>query len=527
MGEASCMRVAGLMAAVVAFIAPAAEPAARPGKVHITVSKGTTYVLGPRNPDGTIDYVAAANALLSKGVTRENNAAIPLLRVLGPNALDEKMRDRTLKALGLDALPADGDYFLSKDEYVEKAYPDDDQQQLDALERMGASTDKAGRGPISPQDHREVAEWVRWNAGALQRVTAAAKLPRHFVPWVSACDPPEMLDGLVPLRHGSLHEVWLALQARAMLRAHSGELDRALGDLQTVRRLARLSAQRGLLLDVLIGAATNRSALESMQGLATSDRLDAEQACRLIAAVDTLPPLADPYPACMAVEHLFALDCVMRFARHGLDGATRFYSVSFGKKEDPLPPVDLDIDLMLRLTNEDWQAVVAAGTKRSYAEREKARAALDKISDPDVAAILEQHAGSFDYRKRLRALIARVGAGNRERLTRAVYELPPIGGKSSHKAFGEMFESAAFRRELVKLAAALRRYRCRTGQFPNRLAALVPADIPSIPKDRFSGEPLIYRRTAKGYLLYSVGPNKADDGGIEKYHAKDLVVEAE
>jgi hypothetical protein len=34
-----------------------------------------------------------------------------------------------------------------------------------------------------------------------------------------------------------------------------------------------------------------------------------------------------------------------------------------------------------------------------------------------------------------------------------------------------------------------------------------------ISQDIFSGNPLIYRPSETGYLLYSVGPNGKDDGG--------------
>src|SRR5690349_10746497 len=43
------------------------------------LAKETTFFSGPLRKDGTVDYVAAINEELGRGVTRENNAAIPLL----------------------------------------------------------------------------------------------------------------------------------------------------------------------------------------------------------------------------------------------------------------------------------------------------------------------------------------------------------------------------------------------------------------------------------------------------------------
>ncbi|MCK4626409.1 MAG: hypothetical protein KAV00_13910, partial [Phycisphaerae bacterium] len=51
---------------------PASQPASRPAKVKITISRKTTYILGPINADGTVNYVAAINKMCSKGVTPKN-----------------------------------------------------------------------------------------------------------------------------------------------------------------------------------------------------------------------------------------------------------------------------------------------------------------------------------------------------------------------------------------------------------------------------------------------------------------------
>jgi hypothetical protein len=37
--------------------------------------------------------------------------------------------------------------------------------------------------------------------------------------------------------------------------------------------------------------------------------------------------------------------------------------------------------------------------------------------------------------------------------------------------------------------------------------------LPAAPADRFSGEPLRYRVLADGFVVYSVGPDGADDLG--------------
>jgi hypothetical protein len=65
------------------------------------------------------------------------------------------------------------------------------------------------------------------------------------------------------------------------------------------------------------------------------------------------------------------------------------------------------------------------------------------------------------------------------------------------------------------VACALERYHIAHGEFPETLDALAPQFIKRIPHDIIGGQPLKYHRTADGkFVLYSVGWNEKDDGGI-------------
>ena len=65
------------------------------------------------------------------------------------------------------------------------------------------------------------------------------------------------------------------------------------------------------------------------------------------------------------------------------------------------------------------------------------------------------------------------------------------------------------------IVCALERYHLAHGKYPETLDALVPQFIEKLPHDIIGGQPLIYRRTGDGkFLLYSIGWNETDDGGI-------------
>jgi hypothetical protein len=65
------------------------------------------------------------------------------------------------------------------------------------------------------------------------------------------------------------------------------------------------------------------------------------------------------------------------------------------------------------------------------------------------------------------------------------------------------------------VACALERYRLIHAEYPETLDALVPQFIDKLPHDLIGGQQLKYRRSgASQFLLYSIGWNEIDDGGV-------------
>lgn len=62
-------------------------------------------------------------------------------------------------------------------------------------------------------------------------------------------------------------------------------------------------------------------------------------------------------------------------------------------------------------------------------------------------------------------------------------------------------------------ALAAERYRLAKGRWPPALADLVPDYLAQVPNDPYDGQPLRLRRLDDGLVIYSVGPDLADNGG--------------
>jgi hypothetical protein len=63
------------------------------------------------------------------------------------------------------------------------------------------------------------------------------------------------------------------------------------------------------------------------------------------------------------------------------------------------------------------------------------------------------------------------------------------------------------------VALAVERFRRELGRWPKSIAELVPGKLKQIYIDPYDGKPLRYRRNKDGVVIYSVGPDKVDDGG--------------
>jgi hypothetical protein len=79
----------------------------------------------------------------------------------------------------------------------------------------------------------------------------------------------------------------------------------------------------------------------------------------------------------------------------------------------------------------------------------------------------------------------------------------------------QKFAGAQSSVNLARVAIALERYRLAHGEYPESLAVLSPQFLPEILHDVINGQPLKYRREPNGqFVLYSVGWNETDDGGV-------------
>ena len=100
----------------------------------------------------------------------------------------------------------------------------------------------------------------------------------------------------------------------------------------------------------------------------------------------------------------------------------------------------------------------------------------------------------------------------------------PDGGPSLTQYHKLIFPARIADAKIRVLLAAtvIKMYEMARGSAPNNLSELVPAFLERVPQDPFNANaPLRYGADARSWKVYSLGPNRRDEGGAVTYAAQD------
>jgi hypothetical protein len=472
---------------------------------RFTIGKETTYVTGPCDKDGYVDYAAALNERLKKGVTPANNANVLLWKALGPHPEGTTMPAEFFRLLEIDPPPEKGDYFVDLFVYFKEQLKLNPNDQAELLNR---DLTRAAERPWRAKDYPHLVAWLQANEKPLALTIQASQRPEYFYPLVSK--PTEqgvstLMNALLPSVQKS-RSLANALLIRAMLRVDEGRIDDAWCDLLACHRLGRVIARGGTLIELLVGIAMDSLASRADLALLDHERVDARRIRQCLRDLQALPPMPIPADKIDLSERCMILETILLTERHGIDileriaagGGANKGSVSAWLSNALLK--NANGDSALRSTNQWCDRVVAAMREKERGSREKQLARIEKDlirlkMDLDSGRLAKLVIGTPDEKGRL------VGDLVICLFTPAVLKLQAAADRSEQT------------QRILHLAFALAGYHRDHGRYPPSLDKLAPAYLARIPLDLFSGEAVIYRPTEKGYLLYSVGPNGKDEQG--------------
>jgi hypothetical protein len=480
-----------------------------------TIGKATTFVTGPVDKDGSIDYVTALNQRLSEGIKPADNASVLLWQALGPHPEGATMPPGFFHWLGMKRPVEHGDYWITQTQFLDqhpKLAPPKRQDPVSGMDAADQELSKATSGPWKSTQFPWIAAWIHENAKPLAVVVQATGRTQYFNPLMPARRGDargSLVDALLPSVQ-KCRELANALVCRAMLALGQGRTTDAFHDLLTCHRLGRLIARGGTVIEFLVGVAIDHVADEGDLAVLAHGRLNADQILADLHDLQRLPPFPALADKVALGERLLFLDNSMLVMRGGVEyleamsgeGIPR-KSTSFFERVERIYTnwrmSRLDWDGYLRGANEWFDRYVAALRIADYAARKKALTELTDDLKAAKAAIIEKGTGPV--------LLPSKGDG-RAMCNFLVGLLMP--------AFLKIQDASDRTEQLHRnlyLAFALAAYRHDHGRYPAELSGLAPKYLVHVPSDLFTGTPLIYHPRADGYLLYSVGVNGKDEDG--------------
>jgi hypothetical protein len=485
---------------VAAFPRPDAKvsQADKKPKPKFTISKETTYLTGPLDKDGYIDYATALNERLRQGVTVDNNANVLFWKAFGPLPEGKVIPTEFFQLLAMKRPPEKGEYFASFLWYAKEHLKLDlDKQSQELYDQM----DRANLRPWIPKQLPHVAAWLTAIDKPLALIVEGTKRSHYFSPWVYL----KQRDGKAGATdsHGNsqCRQAADALIMRAMQRIGHGRVDEAWQDLLACHRLGRLVALGGSYFDGLVGLTIDACATEADVVFLGSAKLDAKMIkdCRRdLEQLPSMPPLAEK------VE--FGLRFVWLDSIRIFDGRLKRFVLA-AEIRDQLPEqlhAEIDWNVALRIVNRWHDDLVAALRVKDRDLRQMKLIMLEK----DFKEMEESLVGGGGLKIALEG--DKSSAQSRGRVIG--YLLNRVSGRLVHSIQRSNDYHEQTQRNL-HIAFALAQYQLDHGFYPKKLEALAPKYLAEIPLDLFTGKVVTYLPADNGYLLYSFGANGQDDGG--------------
>lgn len=474
-------------------------------EVKLEIGPDTTVIDGPVNPDGTINYLAYLNQKLSEGITPENNFAVDVALSMGQEAWhDESYRQRMLTALGVDA-PND-DFVISPSDLRSEVW--------DAITSR----------PWDADEYPEAKTWLDHHSAALDRIQPHAdQKDRFYFPLMVNEGMPESIDTAPRPWVNHMRAICRGFLSRAESRIANGNIDGAWSDVLTIYHIAALSAKEPYVTSWMAGLSNQYMAASVVEDLVASERFTGGHARRMTSDLDLLDKISAYEQAYESGDRYTSLDYFMRYWRSRgtqsseSDEFPGYYVVPpryYFFMDAPL----YDPNVTMHAVNDFGKRWIDAGRISNYREQTAAIELLERLIGTQYQQALRLLDGDPDepHQKGRFAL-------NRSELTSVVTSLILKDVFDNRNAINLIEARCRMRFSLTPVALAIGGYHAENGAYPPDLHALVPAYLDSLPTDFATGELPVYKVEGGAAIVYSLGTDLEDDGGVDDLNEGDIV----
>ncbi len=269
------------------------------------------------------------------------------------------------------------------------------------------------------------------------------------------------------------------LCVKALLEAESGKTKEAFDTLLVGLKVSNHLKDEPIVLSQLVRVACDGIIIECIENISGSKEIPVEKATLIMDELSIHQDI-EPFIKCMDGERVGG---VWTFERILRGKARELQEVSYNDPPLPVPLIFIVSVLGKPIFKKDFACYLTFISKMQdsynipYYEYVK-----DRIEDADVPKCCILTRISLPALDRVRELQAR------------------------HQADID----------ICRTGLALKLYKTKNGNYPEKLESLAPEFLKEVPTDPFSGKSLKYSRYISGFKLYSIGPNMQDDLGTPR-----------
>lgn len=278
---------------------------------------------------------------------------------------------------------------------------------------------------------------------------------------------------------GGMRELGRLEAANALVKAHDGEVDEAVESIITGIRLSESIGQEPVVISQMVRWITLKSACDMIRASAGMNGMTRTQALEMDAALARVD-LHAGFMKSMRTERVMGLAAYDEIRR---DGPQRFSNYV---------AIDPDDNITIRIVTSKL------GRPVLYADKLVFLRSINKLIE----------LSNKPYYKTASIAYKANPANNGPSYTPVSKALC-----SWYDKYRMSYETERAHLAVTRTALGIMAYKDRYKAYPKTLAELKSRLGWDMHKDPFSGKDLLYRKTAKGFIIYSIGANISDDGG--------------
>jgi hypothetical protein len=346
---------------------------------------------------------------------------------------------------------------------------------------------------LAEEEKGEIEKWVRQNEAAWQQFVTGSSRPYCYRQYT--LEESDMLLS-VDLPHiATLRRLFTVGFWRSRMLVERGETAQALDDCLVVVRGGSHWQGWGTIVEQLVGSVISRTGYEEILYIVATEEVSAADLKRLQQQLSQIYPGGYPLMD-IEGERLTFLDMVQYTFTDGGPGGGHVIP----KRLLYLNEVGIGLNFD--------ELILGTAIGMVHARREKTIRIGNEIYNR-ISGISKM----TPYERKINKVVD--GEDIISSLPRLRYALIHIFVPALNRACEYSYRGRALH-EATLTVLALKRWHLEGKQYPMSLNELVSAGyLEQVPMDPYSDKPLFYKKTGDSFVLYSLGPDFDDDGGVE------------